>query len=47
MNINRWLDELVRQGVVKCREDVICAAVVTGCILAAAGLALLALAFAR
>lgn len=47
MEISRWLDELVRRGVVRSREDVINAAVVAGCILAAAGLALVALAFGR
>lgn len=45
--ISKWLDELVRWGVVKSREDVINAMIVVGCILAAAGLILLVLAWAK
>ncbi len=47
MEINRWLDDLVRQGVVKSREDVLNAVIVVGCILAAAGLILLAFVWAK
>ena len=47
MEISRWIDELVRQGVVRSREDVINAVIVAGCVLAAAGLILLVLAWAK
>ena len=47
MEISRWLDELVRQGVVRSREDVVNAVIVVGCVLAAAGLILLVLAWAK
>ena len=43
----RWLDELERKGVVKRKEDVLNALIVLGCILAAAGIVLLALAGKR
>lgn len=45
--IRRWLEELERTGVVKRKEDVVNALIVLGCILAAAGIALLALAWKR
>lgn len=45
--ISRWIDEMVRRGVVKSREDVLNGVIVTGCILTAAGIALLALACGR
>lgn len=41
----RWLEELERQGVVKRREDVISSVMVLGCLMAAAGLIFLALAW--
>ncbi len=47
MDMNRWLDELVRKGVVRRREDVINSLIVLGCIVMAAGIALLVLALSR
>ncbi len=47
MKMNRWLEELEKAGVVKRKEDVVNALIVLGCILAAAGIALLALAWKR
>ena len=43
----RWIGELERKGVVKRKEDVLNALIVLGCILAAAGIALLAFAWKR
>ncbi len=43
----RWLDELERQGVVNRRQDAISSMIVLGCILTAAGIVLLALAWRR
>ena len=43
----RWLDELERTGVVKRKEDIINAMIVLGCIAAAAGVVLLAVALHR
>ncbi len=43
----RWLEELERRGVVKRKEDVLDAMIVLGCILMAAGIVLLALAWKR
>lgn len=45
--IRRWLEELERKGVVKRKEVVVTALVVIGCIAAAAGIVLLALAWRR
>ncbi len=45
--IQRWLEELERKGVVRRKEDVLNALIVLGCILAAAGIVLLALAWKR
>lgn len=42
-----WLEVLERKGVVKRKEDVLNALIVLGCILAAAGIVLLALAWKR
>jgi hypothetical protein len=47
MNVNRWLDELERTGVVKRKEDAVNAMIVLGCIAAAAGVVLLAVALHR
>lgn len=47
MEISNWMDDLVRKGVIKRKEDVVNALIVLGCILAAAGIILLALAWKR